>query len=239
MNAKQQNVKIVPFSDNNKTLSPNVNYMYDTLLEKCTIAADRIFDIGKDICIKLIQDRPTEYNEELYDNMSHVDIPHQTTIKCIGRICSDSDCELALHSTIIVGADEMKLRTARMNFNRMKSFSLFPGQTVLAKGFNPRGDTFFVDEIFAERNLKYADTPKLDENLYIAVAAGPYTFANDLNYEPINDLLAYCIKHKPDVLILIGPFLDADHRLVQDCSMKCSFETYFDNLISRIMEAIG
>lgn len=215
------------------------HYMYDTLLTKCEIAADHVFDIGKEICDKLIKDRPNEFNEQLYENLSHVDVPNQSTIRCIGRISSDSDCKLDLNSTILVGADEMRLRTVNLNFSKMKSFALFPGQTVLAEGTNPRGDTFYVEEIYTEVDLKPCDAPKLVDNLNIVMAAGPYTSPDDLTYEPLNDILIYCKQHKPDVLIMFGPFLDADHKSVQEGSVKKAFEDFFNDLVIGIIDAIG
>lgn len=214
-------------------------FMFDTLMQKCCTAADRLYDVGQEICAKLISDRPDEYNTDLYNELANVDVSNPTTIKCIGRVCSDSDCQLTAHSTLLVGADEMKLRLVRMNFNRMKSFGLFPGQTIFARGLNPRGDTFYVDEIFAGRTLKYADAPQLLENLSIVMAAGPFSLSDELNYEPLNELIAYCIQHKPNAVILMGPFLDADHKSVQDGSMKMTFDGYFDNLMNSFMDAIG
>lgn len=213
--------------------------MFDTLQQKCSTAADRIYDIGQDICAKLINDRPDEYTIDLYNDLANVDVSNPTTIKCIGRVCSDSDCELTDTSTLLVGVDEMKLRTVRMTFKRMGSYGLIPGQTIFARGLNPRGDTFFVDEIFAERTLAYAAAPQLTENLNIVMAAGPFSLGDELNYEPLNELIAYCKQHKPDAVIMMGPFLDADHKSVVDCSMKMTFDGYFDNLIQGFMEAIG
>lgn len=213
--------------------------MYDTFLQKCSVAADRVFDIGQEICAKLIKDRPNEYNDELYQNLSHVDVPHQNTLKCIGRVCSDNDYQLDPNSTMLIGADEMKLRTVRLNFNRIKNVSLYPGQTVFAQGLNPRGDILYVDEIFSERQLTHATMPNLEENLNMVIASGPFCKHDELNYEPLNELIAYCKQNKPDVLILLGPFLDADHKCVQETTLKLSFETFFENLITGIMEAIG
>lgn len=238
--SKRQKLSITQIAGKNgKHMTCDENYMFDTLRQKCCTAADHIFDIGQDICAKLIADRPDEYNAEVYNDLAHVDVSNPTTIKCIGRVCSDSDCELTATSTLLVGADEMKLRLVRMNFNRMRSYGLFPGQTIFARGLNPRGDTFYVDEIFAERTLKYADAPKLKENLNIVMAAGPFSFSDKLNYEPLNELIAYCKQHKPDAVILMGPFLDADHKSVMDCSLKMTFESYFDSLIQSLMASIG
>lgn len=249
-NSKRQAVKIDRYEDNANNINHNnfdsdnylhseQEYMYDTMLQKSSIAADRLFDIGEDICKKLILDFPNS-TENLFDSLTHVDLSSQEKVKCIGRICSDSDYKLDRNSTILIGADEMKLRTVRLNFDQMNSsISLFPGQIVFAQGMNPRGDIMFVDAIHAKRMLTNAEMPKIDENLSIVMASGPYTSNNDLSYEPLNELLAYCKINKPDVLIMIGPFLDANHPLIVDCTMKTTFETFFDSLISRIADAIG
>lgn len=240
-NNEKQLIKIERFVDSNGNsngFNANQDYMYDTLSVKCSHAADRIFDIGHEICIKLMKDRPSDY-DNLLSNLTHVGVSNQTIVKCVGRICSDSDSKLDQNSTLLIGADEMQLRTTGINFNRLKSYAVFPGQIVFAQGLNPRGDTFFVDQIHSERALKYAELPKLSEDLSFVIASGPFTMTNDLNYEPLTDLVAYCKKHRPDVMILLGPFLDADNQMVQECSIKTSYATHFENLISNIHDAVG
>lgn len=213
--------------------------MYDNLLQKTSTAADRVFDVGDEICKKLIKERSDDYEQDLHNKVFKVNAPTQAAIKCIGRICSDSDCQLDLHSTLLISADEMCLRSFRLHFDRMKSFALFPGQTVFVQGVNPRGDTFFIDEIISERSLTYADPPQVKENLNIIVAAGPFTCQDDLSYDPLfNELIVYCKQNKPDVLILLGPFVDADHPLIQDGFIQMSMETLFENSISRVINGI-
>lgn len=237
-----QSIKIVQIGQ--QTKSPNKYgfddyYMFDTLLTKCEIAADRIYDIGKDICAHLIKERPDTFNDELYENLSHVDVPNQAPVRCLGRICSDNDCPLDIKSTLLIGADEMKLRAVPLDFSGIKSFALFPGQTVLVQGTNPRGNTFFVEEILAETELKPSNPPKVHENLQFVIVAGPYTSPDDFSYGPLHDIIVYCKHNKPNVLIMLGPFLDADHKCVRDGSMRKSFEDFFSDLMQGLMEAIG
>lgn len=213
--------------------------MYDNLLQKTSITADCIFDTGEEICTKLIKDHADVYDKDLHNDAFNSGDPTQSVIKCVGRICSDSDCQLDLHSTLLIGADEICLRSFRLHFDRLKSFALFPGQIVFGQGVNPRVDSFFLDEIITERELTYADPPNITQNLSIIVATGPFTGPSDLNYEPLNELKAYCQQHKPDVLILLGPFLDADHALISNGSLKSSFEDYFDAKIDDLTKSIG
>jgi DNA polymerase alpha subunit B len=59
------------------------------------------------------------------------------------------------------------------------------------------------------------------------VAAGPFTTTEDLSYEPLAALLEYCTAHRPDVLILVGPFVDAEHPLVRDGTLDETFEEVY------------
>jgi hypothetical protein len=49
----------------------------------------------------------------------------------------------------------------------------------------------------------------------VAVAAGPFTTTDDLSYEPLSALLAALGSCPPDVLLLLGPFVDAEHPEVR------------------------
>lgn len=70
------------------------------------------------------------------------------------------------------------------------------------------------------------------------IASGPYTTSDNLDYDPLNELIAFIIKHKPHVAVLIGPFLDANHDSVQDNSIAETYKSYFEKLIDKIMTAI-
>lgn len=47
--------------------------------------------------------------------------------------------------------------------------------------------------------------------LSVMVAAGPFTTSDSLEYEPLEDLLRVVVARKPDVCVLAGPFVDANH----------------------------
>ena len=47
-----------------------------------------------------------------------------------------------------------------------------------------------------------------------AVAAGPFTCAEDCAFAPLEALLAWAAAAQPDVLLLLGPFVDAEHPAV-------------------------
>ena len=61
----------------------------------------------------------------------------------------------------------------------------------------------------------------------MVVAAGPYCCKEDALYEPLQALLSHCKTHLPDVLVLMGPFVDVDHPMVQAGTFEASYEETF------------
>jgi DNA polymerase alpha subunit B len=51
--------------------------------------------------------------------------------------------------------------------------------------------------------------------LSVVAAAGPFTTADNLEYEPLEELLSLVATSKPDVLVLMGPFVDSTHPILQ------------------------
>lgn len=59
--------------------------------------------------------------------------------------------------------------------------------------------------------------PKFLNNtpLSIYVACGPYTLYDNLNFEPLESLISHIVQNKPDIVILNGPFVDSEHKLIK------------------------
>ncbi|XP_037812195.1 DNA polymerase alpha subunit B [Lucilia sericata] len=215
-------------------MNSNGRYMFDCLREKAEIAGDRVFNIGRSLCQKVFGEDAEDYA------LAQVDVHSQDTIKTIGTIFSDYDGPLDPSSTLLVGSDEMSCRTVRLNFSKTKSVGVFPGQVVMVSGMNPKGDIFMVEELFTEQNLKPPTPPSIVEQLSFVIAAGPYTQDDDLVYDPLQDLVMYLKEHRPNVLILCGPFMEAEHKLISDnITLAETFEIFFEKMITGIVEAVG
>ena len=65
------------------------------------------------------------------------------------------------------------------------------------------------------------------QGLSIVVAAGPFSSKDNALYEPLQALLEQCKEQLPDVLVLLGPFVDAEHPLVQAGMLEDSFQDVF------------
>ncbi|GHJ84547.1 hypothetical protein NliqN6_0949 [Naganishia liquefaciens] len=105
-------------------------------------------------------------------------------------------------------------------------FGWFPGCLVGLKGRNGGGGSFEVDEVIMPPPLEMERTARaglvaLQQDrmsgaaVQVMLAAGPYTLDADLNYEPFEALIEAALRDRPDVLVLLGPFVDASHPLIK------------------------
>jgi len=143
----------------------------------------------------------------------------------VGRVCLDAlDGKLNKSSVVLEGSRADGGRRARLDLTAAeKSYAIFPGQIVGVRGSAPGEDgTIVARELTlgappppprtARRDLaEYHAEAQKGHPVSAWVAAGPFTTSDSLEYAPLTDLLAAVAKHKPDVVILLGPFVDADH----------------------------
>ncbi|EDW82949.1 uncharacterized protein Dwil_GK22573 [Drosophila willistoni] len=215
----------------------NLCYMHDLLSERCNDLYDRFLDIGEGLVEKKLgAEGAAECNWYPQDRHS-LEALHM--LHAVGMVHSEDDGPLDPHSALlaVLDADEPQNSFLTLNFSRIKSASIFPGQVVLLKGFVPKGNTFVVEEIYTERKLTPPLPLKLDRELQFVVAAGPFTHSTDLFYDPLHDLLKYLKDHRPDVLLLTGPFVEAEHKMVAELAE--GFDSFFEKMIVGIMEVVG
>ena len=68
--------------------------------------------------------------------------------------------------------------------------------------------------------------------LSVVTAAGPYTTDDTLDYAVLHDLLDEVKRIKPDVLVLLGPFVDDKHPLIRAGDVSLSADELFRQQIS-------
>ncbi|XP_022817574.1 DNA polymerase alpha subunit B isoform X2 [Spodoptera litura] len=166
----------------------------------------------------------------------------QTEVAVAGRIECDADARLNPKSVVLQGTWEQSLsQTVPVDLDNVKQYSLFPGQTVVMKGVNTRGDKFVAHEVFCDASPAVADHKAdimntLQGKMSMVIATGPYTTSDNMKYEPLKDLVTYIATHRPHVVIMTGPFLDSDHTKVKDNTMAETFKSFFDKLIDSLGE---
>ena len=145
----------------------------------------------------------------------------------VGRIASDNlegkinSASLVLETSRRTGAG---LRVP-LRVDGLASINFFPGQIVGLRGINASGEAFTVKEVLSMPILPPAVSSsatiegindRLGDGhpLNIFVASGPYTAADNLNFEPLKQICKKAAESYADGVIFMGPFLDIEHPLV-------------------------
>ncbi|KAL2332688.1 hypothetical protein Fmac_013901 [Flemingia macrophylla] len=171
----------------------------------------------------------------------------QRSIFAVGMICCDGEGRLNEKSVILQGSIEHSGgECVRLDLHCLSHYSIFPGQVVGIKGHNPSGHCFvasnLVDAIpnsIADENLNPAKKQAFDQEnqptdllskereLSMIIAAGPFTTTDNLLFEPLTELLAYAKRRSPQLLVLLGPFVDSEHPDVKKGTVDRSFDEIF------------
>lgn len=165
-------------------------------------------------------------------------------IVAVGRIASDApEGKLNAASVVLETARRTGggLRVP-LDLGRLRGYQFFPGQIVALRGTNSTGHSFAVREILempllpnaassvatlaAHRDkMRGGSSPDDDMDmdgsggsdpapLNVLFASGPYTADDNLDFEPLHALCSLAADKAVDVVVLVGPFLDADHPLI-------------------------
>lgn len=160
------------------------------------------------------------------------------------------------------GGTRVEVDLSYMKSNKL-SYSLFPGQIVAIEGMNCSGRKLVAQRICegaphapvqspVAELMKYHHSDKYQSGapLKVVVASGPFTCSDNLEYEPLRDLVnAVLTKCKPDVVILSGPFVDMSQKMVAsgdtflytengEEKVLVPYETIFLVKISRMLEEL-
>ena len=178
---------------------------------------------------------------------------------CGGAVYAASQDDVCVVGRVVCDADNGRLNEAsvqlegsvatsgglrvRLDLRALPRYSLFPGQIVCAQGSNPSGHC-----VVAKRIISAVAPPMLASRasapafgaLSMVVASGPFTCADDLAYEPLDALLRYASETKPDAIVLLGPFVDCEHKIVRgdgEEALSASFDEVFARGVRDRLEA--
>lgn len=151
------------------------------------------------------------------------------TVWICGRVfCDTAEGKINKHSVVLEGSRrDSGGRRVKLNLDEIHALAIFPGQIIMVQGIFAHADQKFavkrVLEGFPLEQPKSTPKQLLDYHhstryqggkaLSVMTAAGPFTEATNLDFEPLTDLLSKLLNEKPDVLVLLGPFVDSS----QDC----------------------
>ncbi|WVO24491.1 uncharacterized protein IAS62_005859 [Cryptococcus decagattii] len=234
----------------------NYRYMFEKLSERSEAlddAIDEYADAIKDAYGLLELGDPHFVSDE--------------SIYTVGRILSNTTSSKSdkvalknsfhLQSSRLIGAGkrialelpEEKLQV-RGGAPGVKGFSLYSGCLVCIKGRNGGGSKFVVEEILLLPPSLLPQTPASElidfqygdklkgEPLSLMVAAGPYTLNENLLFEPFETLVDKVLEDRPDVFILLGPFIDSQHPIIKSCAVTETPQEIFRKQISRRLQKV-
>ncbi|OMO60411.1 DNA polymerase alpha/epsilon, subunit B [Corchorus capsularis] len=193
----------------------------------------------------------------LFEEPMDPSVASQRSIFAVGMICCDGEGHLNDKSILLQSSVEHSGgQRVRLDLNKLSHFSFFPGQVVGIKGHNPSGHCLIASELVdfvppslvADTNLPPAKKQALDVEIQatngsctptetsVIIAAGPFTTTDNLLFEPLNELLKYATRKWPQLLILLGPFIDSEHPQIKKGMVDLSFDELFESEILRMVQ---
>lgn len=209
-----------------QNISTRYRYMYTTLDERARALDKHLLHLQSKMC------ETARIPEEV---LQPVGIPSQDTVWVCGRICCEAaEGRINAQSVMLEGSRrDSQGRRVRLKLDEMQYYSLFPGQIVLVEGLCGDGRTMVAKRIMEGCPLSplqstpqqllefhHGDSAQGGKPLSVFVASGPFTTSDNLNYAPLDDLILKVLKEKPDVLILVGPFVDVSQPLLNTGNIK-------------------
>ncbi|XP_053133598.1 DNA polymerase alpha subunit B [Hemicordylus capensis] len=218
-----------PFGSAEGSLAKPYKFMFQDLMESREVLSFKIEELGKAL--------QEHYKIEEFSSLL---IPAQEPVVVLGQIGCDSNGKLNAKSIILEGDQEHSSGgQVPVDVSELPEYSLFPGQVVAMEGMNSTGGRLVASKLYEGVPLpfhKSADQAEDAEMQMVLVACGPYTTSDSITYDPMLDLIEVIKKDKPDVCILLGPFLDAKHQQVEKSQLTAPFEEVFKHCVKMIIE---
>ena len=213
-----------------KATSGGAMHMYTSPTEKSDILENHLHSVSQYIVNNHKLD-PDQLGID--DILEPVGMPSQTSVLVCGRLCThvegnDGVGSLNEASLLLEGSRSRSNGVrVRLDVRKLIKFDLYPGQIIIVRGTtNENGSEMIAEEIYENgspimstssvRELKYFNTMGLNNKpIEMLIAAGPFCVVDNLEYEPLEDFGDVIIERKPDVVLLIGPFIDTSNSKIQ------------------------
>uniref|UniRef100_A0AAR2JS58 DNA polymerase alpha subunit B n=1 Tax=Pygocentrus nattereri TaxID=42514 RepID=A0AAR2JS58_PYGNA len=209
------------------SLTSSYKYMFQRLRDVRDVLTEKIEGLGEEL--------RTHFNIEEFSPAS---LPVQDTVTVLGQVCCDSNGKLNAQSVLLEASQEHGARQVPVDLSELKDYSLFPGQVVVMEGINTSGSRFVASKLYESSVWSFTLLLSVAalEPVMVMVACGPYTPSDSLAYDPLIDLINIINKDRPDVCILLGPFVDSKHEQIEKGQVTETFETIFSRCVDSIVD---
>uniref|UniRef100_A0A3Q3GQT0 DNA polymerase alpha subunit B n=1 Tax=Labrus bergylta TaxID=56723 RepID=A0A3Q3GQT0_9LABR len=195
------------------SLRCSYKYMFQRLRDVRNVLTEKIEELGEGL--------RSHFNIEEF---SPVSLPAQDSITVLGQVCCDSNGKLNAQSVLLEAGPEQGGQQVPVDLSELKEYSLFPGQVMLEYGIPL---PFYTSDVKMETD---------EEPVNVLVACGPYTPSDSLMFDPLLDLINVIVRDRPDVCLLLGPFVDSKHEQIEKAQVTETFEAIFSRCIESIVD---
>ncbi|XP_062110595.1 uncharacterized protein LOC133822327 [Humulus lupulus] len=223
----------------------------------CRFMYDRIEDRFNALESRIKKHVTAFSSSKLYQEPVDPTVSSQKSIFSVGMICCDGEGRLNEKSALLQSSVEHSGgQRVRLELQNTNQFSIFPGQIVGIEGHNPSGHCLIASKVvdsiplfnMADLNMNPTKKQALDkeiqsndlsskqEELSVIIASGPFTTTDNLLFEPLVELLAYAKRKLPQLLILLGPFVDSEHPEIEKGTTNMSYNEIFHFEILRRLQ---
>ncbi|KAM6562469.1 hypothetical protein CsatB_022467 [Cannabis sativa] len=223
----------------------------------CRFMYDRIEDRFNALESRIKKHATAFSSSKLYQEPVDPTVSSQKSIFSVGMICCDGEGRLNEKSALLQSSVEHSGgQRVRLELQNTNQYSIFPGQIVGIEGHNPSGHCLIASKVVdsiplfntADLNMNPTKKQALDkeiqsndlsskqEELSVIIASGPFTTTDNLLFEPLVELLAYAKRKLPQLLILLGPFVDSEHPEIEKGTTNMSYNEIFHFEILRRLQ---
>ncbi|XP_031159220.1 DNA polymerase alpha subunit B [Sander lucioperca] len=211
------------------SLRCSYKYMFQRLRDVRNVLTEKIEELGDGL-----------RSHFTIEEFSPVSLPAQDSITVLGQVCCDSNGKLNAHSVLLEAGPEQGGQQVPVDLSELKEYSLFPGQVVVMEGMNTTGRKLMASKLYEGVPLPFytseVKTEMDEEPMNILVACGPYTPSDSLTFDPLLDLINVIVRDRPDVCLLLGPFVDSKHEQIEKAQVTETFEAIFSRCIESIVD---
>eukprot|EP00397_Hematodinium_sp_SG-2012_P007491 GEMP01007537.1.p1 GENE.GEMP01007537.1~~GEMP01007537.1.p1 ORF type:complete len:545 (+),score=100.36 GEMP01007537.1:230-1864(+) len=201
--------------------APNKPYGPTTMLNITGYTSDAQTDMSSQRRAEAIDARIDTFRKliKLPCEEGEVGLSTRDEIALVGRILCEVDGKLNDQSMLLEGSrvNSNGQRVKLFVDERVPRLTCFSGQIVGVKGrSDPLGEQFVATQIIPglPTPLVPAVTARASTSR-VVVACGPYTPKASLDFHALHSVLEHAQTNEVDLVVLMGPFLDASHPIIQ------------------------
>ncbi|CAB0014018.1 unnamed protein product [Nesidiocoris tenuis] len=196
-------------------------FFYDTLLTISDAVQDRFERLAADIVKTNKLNEPIPFKDCGLEPRTFQ-----------GSVLPYDKAKTSSNAVEIVGLEDSNYEIISLDLSEVEEFAIFPGQVIVFEGVLV-GKTITARKCFSSAAKPVASPPSLKSHCQILVAAGPFTLSDTLSYEPLDDLIAHVLQHPPNILVLVGPLVDANHPKIAQGQIAETFSDFYSTMVKK------